>query len=112
MRKQKTDRQDAQLLVRLMVEDRFPRAESWRRVLNGEHLDGLVRAEYRCRNGQDKNHGKFLGSHYPSHSFGDLDSTVPFNAPREVIERRSATTDTPLSKCNSNATLAEWAVIV
>jgi hypothetical protein len=59
VRKQKTDRQDAQLLLRLMMEDRFPRI--W--VPDAANRDSLTAAQLR--------------------GFGDLPTkpTSPQNAP-------------------------------
>jgi transposase len=55
MRKQKTDRQDAQLILRLLVEDRFPRVwvPSWenrdlRQLLGHRHW--IVQARTRIMN--------------------------------------------------------------
>jgi transposase len=48
VRKQKTDRQDAQLLLRLMIEDRFPRIDTADIVRDGD-VPPVMDVEHDCR---------------------------------------------------------------
>src|SRR5271168_3420150 len=74
VRKQKTDRQDAQLLLRLMMEDRFPRiwVPSWENPAMARRL--AIRLYWMWRKGWDYEQMKKFGSHAgePVHRDGVL----------------------------------------
>jgi len=74
VRKQKTDRQDAQLILRLMMEDRFPRiwVPSWENPAMARRL--AIRLYWMWRKGWDYEQMKKFGSHAgePVHRDGVL----------------------------------------